>query len=133
VSAPVARKSRDIELAFTKYSRWWYMNRQPKLTLEFTVMSPGADFGSAIAAHYRLDHFDSRKRCYAPKRSRIVRDLGRLFPDYTGKMPLPITRLKGCTLIGRTRWISKDGKNVPIPNQQHYEIVEYLLERTNGL
>lgn len=126
------RKQRDVELAFVKHERWWYMSKQPKVSLLFTFMEPGRDFGRQIAAHYRLDRFDKRGRCYAKPRSRIVRDLGRLFPDYVDALPLPLSRLKGISVIARTGWVTKDGNNVNLANQQQYEIVEYLLGRTNG-
>lgn len=126
------RKSRDLELAFVKYECWSYMGRQPKVSLYFTVMEPGKGFSQSIQAHYRLDRFDKRSRCYAKPRSRIVRDLGRLFSDYVDAMPLPLSRLKGVSVIGRTGWVTKDRNNVDLADQQQYEIVEYLLRRTNG-
>ena len=95
-------------------------------------MDAGEDFGAVICAHYRLDDSDKRGRTYAKARSRIVRDLGRLFPDYVKETPLPLSRLKGCVVIGRTRWVTRDGNNVPIAPQQQYELVESLLSRANG-
>jgi len=127
-----ARNPRDLELAFVKHDLWWYMKKQPKLSLHFKIMEAGNDFGADICAHYRLDHFDKRGRTYANPKSRIVRDLGRLFPDYIKETPLPLTRLKGCVVIGRTRWVTTDGNNVPIAPQQQYEIVQCLLSRANG-
>ncbi|MCH7982033.1 MAG: hypothetical protein IID59_11065 [Proteobacteria bacterium] len=127
-----SHKPRDLNLAFVKYERWWYMNRQPKLSLHFTIIDFGEDFGKPIQAHYRLDRFDKRGRCYAKPRTRIVRDLGRLFPDYIDQVPLPLSRLKGCTMVGRTRWVTKDGNNVDLAPQQHYELVECLLGLANG-
>ncbi len=126
------RKVRELELAFVKYGRYWYMKKQPKLSLYFTIMEPGADFGKLVQAHYRLDRFDKRGRCWAKPKSRIVRDLGRLFPDYVDAVPLPLSRLKGCTVVGRTRWVTKDGKDIRIARQQQYEVVDCLLGKSNG-
>ena len=121
-----------IELAFVKHELWWYMKKQPKVSLYFKMMDAGNDFGAEICAHYRLDHSDRSGRTYAKPKSRIVRDLGRVFPDYVNETPLPLTRLKGCAVIGRTGWVKSDGNNVPLASQQQYEIVQYLLSRTNG-
>ena len=132
MSACRDRKPHDLELVFVKYERYWYMKRQPKLSLHFTIIEPGKGFGDLIQAHYRLDRLDGRGRCYAKPKARIVRDLGRLFPDYVDAMPLPLSRLKGCSVIGRTRWVVKDRNGVGLATQQQYQIVNYLLERTNG-
>lgn len=129
---PQKRGSRDLELAFVKHETWWYMKKQPKLSLRFTIMEAGIDFGKRIQAHYRLERLDKRGRTYAKPSSRIVRDLGRLFPDYVDETPLPLSRLKGCSVIGRTRWVTQDGNKVDLAIQQHYELVEYLLGKSSG-
>lgn len=130
--AGVKKIDRDVELAFVKYSRYWYMNRQPKLSMDFTIMEPGDDFGNQVQAHYRLARIDKRRRCYAGRSSRIVRDFGRLFPDYIDKMPLPLSRLDGCSVLARVRLVEIDGNEVPIARQQQYEVVDYIKGRTNG-
>ena len=132
MSAVKARRPREVELAYVGRECWWYMGRQPKVTLTFSIIEPEAGFGESVQAHYRVSNFDHRKRCFAKPRSKLNRDLGRLFPDYKHESPLPLGRLKGCTMIGKTRWVNVDGNGVPIAAQQQYEIIEYLLRRTNG-
>lgn len=123
--------SRDVELVFMSLRRYLYARKQPKLTLNFKVIESGPDFGKEIQGHYRLDRIDGRKRCFAGPKSRIVREFGRLFPDYKDSLPLPLSRLRNCTVVARVRRVTVDGNNAPIAKQQQYEVIDYIKERTN--
>jgi hypothetical protein len=119
-------RSREVEVAIERHETYSYCGRQPKVALHCKVAAPGPDFGKDIVGYYRLDRFDKRRRCYAPDKSKIVRDLGRLLPDYVHKkgQPLPLGRIMNKTAIAKTEWVTKDAAGEPLAPQQCYEKIK---------
>lgn len=136
---PIDRKPRTLQVGFDRADTL-QIGPQPKLALHFKITEAGEDFGKEITAYYRLATRTKsvwskrerrtkpdRKRLYAGAKSKVVRDLGQVLPDYTGEMPLPLARLQGQAMRVRTRWVTKDFEGEPLPEQQHYEIVDRIL------
>ena len=115
-----------MTVRFVKYDKYFWAGKQPKLALTFMCIDFGDGFETEIQAHYRLDRIDKKKRCWSRPKSRIVRDLGRLFPDYVDEQPLPLTRLTDVIATARTKVITTDRDGIPLAPQQHYEIIDYF-------
>ncbi len=122
------RSAREVDVVIKGYERFRFgpqRGGQEKLVLVCAIISP--EMGKEIRAYYRLNRVDGRGRCWAGKRSNIVRDLGRLLPDYVDEMPLPLRRLKGIQARAKTAWILTAADGEPLAPQQQYENIRCFL------
>ena len=122
------RSAREVDVVIKGHERFRFgpqRGGQEKLVLVCAIISP--EMGKEIRAYYRLNRVDGRGRFWAGKRSNIVRDLGRLLPDYVDEMPLPLRRLKGIQARAKTAWVLTAADGEPLAQQQQYEKIRCFL------
>ena len=125
---PIKRATREVDVVIVRHERFRFgpqRGGQEKLVLVCKLID--ADLGKEIRAYYRLNRVDGRGRCWAGKRSNIVRDFGRLLPDYVDEMPLPLRRLKGIQARAKTAWVLTAADGEPLAQQQQYERIKCFL------
>lgn len=116
------RRPREVDVVIVGYERFRFgptRGGQAKLVLTCKLLSD--EIGKELCAYYRLLRYDARGCCWAGRRSNIVRDFGRLIPDYVDEMPLPLRRLKGIQARCKTAWVTTAADGEPLAPQQQYE------------
>ncbi len=120
------------EMGYLYHKTWMFMGRQPKVVMYFSIIEPGDYFGVVLSAYYNV-HCAIGKRCRnggfkAKKRSNLVRDFCRVFPNYTLKRldRIPISRLGTVVVVGTVETVTHGFDQREIPEAAQYSGVRKI-------
>ena len=112
------------------------MGRQPKIVLQFRISTPGEFFDLVIPGYYNVSKLIGKPRSdgrfKANKKSNLVRDFARVFPDYTFTRfdRMPMSKLFGIVLEANVKTVLHGFDQRKIPESVQYSIVKQLNGRS---
>lgn len=122
----------EYEVILESFCTWNFMGRQPKIMLEFRIVSPGEFFGLRVPGYYNVSKLIGKPgrngRFKVAKRSNFVRDFARVFPDFTFTRfdRMPMSKLFGIVLVTNVKTVKNGFDQRRIPESVQYSIVNQL-------
>lgn len=118
-----------------RFSHWQTLllfQRAAKVVLWFVIMEEGPHWGKAIARFYNCTRIIGRPskngRFKVGRRSKLVKDFCRLYPDRIGRMDrIPMSAFGTQELLAEVRTVESDFEQATMPEALRYSVIERLL------
>jgi hypothetical protein len=108
-----------------------YIFQCPKVFVWFRIVSPGPAFDVMVYRAYRVRALTTKQGKHggfkASRGSDIYYDLGRILNIRMRPDRVSATQLRGVVCGVRVRTVTKDHKQRPIPEWDHYSVIDDLL------
>jgi hypothetical protein len=121
----------DYDAIYRKHALFTMYGGAQKLRTFFTVSDAGEAFGLSIPWFCNIKITSKKNRTWtAGTRTRLIRTLCRLLPDYhpNKQKRIPMDRLKQKAFRIRVTTVTTDRKGDLLPEQLYYSKVDEILE-----
>jgi len=121
------------ELAFVEHRTLLLFGRQPKLRLDFRIVSLGKGNGATVCRWYNIKSFKGKKgrngdfQC-AP-RSDFYKEYCRLFNSLLRRDRIPMTPFGKDIIIGEVGTVKRDHQQESHPEATQYSVIKKLIRR----
>jgi len=122
--------SGSYEVGYTSHSAWVFAGKQPKLTINFRILTMGEHYEKPIRAFYNVKSFKKRKRSPAINvgwSSDFMLDYSTCFevPERTDRFNWD--NFKKHILLAKVKSVRHNRKQRPLPNGLQYSIIDQLV------
>lgn len=108
----------------------------PKVFLHFEIITPGPYMGERLFRAYRVHQLRGRPRKRGQFKlragSELYRTICRLYPDQKRPDRIALTPLMRLVLQVRTRTVTTDHKQNPLPDNLQYSVVDEIIKVEAG-
>ena len=115
---------------FVGWSTCLYLNRQPKVKLQFQVCDPGCHQGAMLERWYNVKALIGQPRTSGKfrygQRSSLFREYCGLVGDLARWDRLSLSALKPKLLAAQVRTVTTDHRQKPLHPRAHYSVIDHL-------